>query len=81
MSGLSSKIVPTLAVNWRRGWIALHSHLRRVLMKRTSVAPHVGQHTPSGQRRPTMVENVTLGSAKWRMASVRVKGSLLMDPP
>ena len=70
--GLSSKMVPTLAENWRRGCFSLHSHTRRVAMKRTSALPHVGQQTPLGQRSPIIVHSVTSGSAKYRMASIRV---------
>ncbi len=51
LSGAVLEDRPDLGRELAAGWIALHSHMRRVLMKRTSVRPHVGQHTPSGQRR------------------------------
>ena len=43
-------------------------------MKRTSPLPHVGQRTPSGQRKLTIVRSATFGSAKYRIASVSVFG-------
>src|SRR5271155_5309750 len=76
--GLSSKIVPTLAENWRRGCFSLHSHRRRVAMNLGSVRPHVGQQTPLGQRSSTIVRSETSGSAKYRMASRRVWGSFVI---
>jgi hypothetical protein len=71
-------MVPILAENCFLGCALLHSHMRRVAMNRTSDRPHVGQHTPSGQRSSTIVLSVTSGSAKWRIASTSVWGSALM---
>lgn len=77
-SGLSSMIVPTLALNWRFGCFSLHSQRRRVGMNLTSVRPQAGQCTPFGQRSSTIVRSATSGLAKYRMASRRVQGSVLM---
>src|ERR1700721_2431596 len=79
-SGLSSKMVPPLAENFLRGCFSLHSHIFRVAMKRTSVRPHVGQWTPFGQRNATIVSRVRSASAKYRTASMRVRGSCAMTP-
>ena len=43
-------MVPTLIENCFLACLFLHSHSRRVAMKGTSLLPHVGQITPSGQR-------------------------------
>src|SRR6266851_4427605 len=70
----SSKIVPTLQENCLRAWSALHSHMRRVEMKRTSSLPQVGHSTPLGHRRATMKLRQLLASAKYRMACWSVLG-------
>src|SRR5437870_8497843 len=74
-SGESSKMVPTLDENCRLACLALHSHSRRVGMKRTSAAPQVGQVTPLGHWISTMKARQVSGSVKYRMASWRVLGA------
>ena len=48
--GESSRIVPSLMLNWALGCRVLHWNMRREAMKPTSLEPHVGQTTPLGQR-------------------------------
>jgi hypothetical protein len=74
-AAIPAPLIPTLAENCRFGCFSLHSHMRRVAMNRGSVRPQVGQCTPSGQRRSTIVRSAVSGSAKYRMASMRVCGS------
>ena len=73
-SGESSMIVPVLTLNRRLGCVSRHSHCCRVRMYRMRVLPHVGQHTPLGQRIDTTNATAVSGSAKWRTASTSVFG-------
>ena len=73
-SGLSSKMVPTLAVNWRLLWALLHCHFRWFASHEISFRLQVGQITPLGQSFDTMYRMQLSASAKWRMASYRVRG-------
>src|SRR5207245_7169720 len=67
-SAESSKIVPTLQENCLRACSALHSHIRRVEIKRTSLLPQVGHSMPLGQRRSTMNARQLSELPKYRMA-------------
>src|SRR5713226_58341 len=73
-SAESSKIVPTLQENCLRACSALHSHIRRVEMNRTSSRPQVGHSTPLGQRRDTTKLRQLSGLPKCRMACWSVLG-------
>src|SRR6266699_358247 len=78
--GESSKIVPTFTENWRLACSALHCHSRRVGKNVTFSLSQVGHFTlPSGQRSKAMKLSETLGSAKYRIASTSVPGSLPSD--
>src|ERR1700731_2976884 len=76
-SGLSSKIVPVLAVNWRFAWVlALHCHRLYFSRKATLSEPQRGQVTPLGQRRATKYSRQLTGLSKYTIASWRVFGSV-----
>ena len=62
--GESSKIVPTLTLNCFRGCLALHSHMRRVEIKRMSLLPQVGHTTPLFHRCATIRFKHLSASAK-----------------
>src|SRR5579862_8280697 len=60
--GLSSKIVPTFAVNCFLQ--SLHCQRSRPAVNHTATEPQLGQATPFGQRRDTIASCAFFGSAK-----------------
>src|SRR5260370_10531670 len=79
--GLSSKIVPTLIENCFFGCLVLHSHRRRVAIKRKSLDWQVGQIGPSGKMRALRNWKHRSGLAKYAIACWRVLGSVAMTKP
>src|SRR5258708_31908699 len=79
--GLSSKIVPTLIENCFLGCLVLHSHKRRVAIKRKSFDWQVGHTAPSGKMRAFRNVKQRSGSAKYAIACWRVLGSVAMTKP
>src|SRR6266516_7688472 len=72
--GESSKIVPSFTENCRLHALSLHCHSRRVLTYPSAVPPQFGHSGPLGQRSLATKAFATSGSAKYRIASMRVRG-------
>src|SRR5258708_28999426 len=75
--GESSKIVPTLIENCRLSCRFLQRQILRVAMKCASFAWQCGQVGPSGHTMGIRNCRQVSGSEKYRIASIKVLGSLL----